>query len=978
MNRESDNPPESFLQDSLSDLMQRDVAAEWAADWIGREIDSYRLESLIGYGSYGVVFRAVRTDPYEQTVAIKLMPFRTGGPALTRRFQEECQALADLNHPGIAGILNAGVTSDHIPWLVMRLVDGCPIDDYVQSRHADWNTIAQLLADVAAAVEFAHTQGIVHCDLKPDNILVTSAGQVAVTDFGLAVRLDQMESGLVRSSWSPGTVGYSAPEMIASRQHASKSVDVYSMGAVLYKLLTGQTPHGQQGWLESLIATVKDNPVPINELNPAVPPSLIAVCERCLARDPDLRYSSVAELKADLLIFARGGQISAVADPVRSRARGRQRLQWLGGITAGCAMVVAIVLAVRSQPSGRTGVLDPPEAGLDSDLALAAKQRTNQRMIDHVLKDQIRPAVQFPKQLGDLDRQFLQLTEAKETMEDLLLSSPDDPKVIRRTGDANYLLAVAAHRLRRLPESLASYQRAEQLFETLRFRKLEDQTARFSIFSVRLAMATTVTDTAESHRLNGEALQMIEQLASENPGSLDYSDALATTLLNLANYESLQQDVRRLKESTSLAERALTIARSNCRQTQARPMHRKPIVAAAEVLRTVAAKSGNHRDAFRWSGVMRDEGILLTQEFRDPECGCRLFYAHTNCARDALNLGEVELARQSVTAAISLLTDLRQVIADWDDYEMSILGGLATIEHDVAAAERGDLTALQSSVSAETPLLLIRVTPGEFVMGSQSTAESGPSSDCERPAHTVQLTRGFQISRCEISVAQFREFVDSTDYVTEAEQNGLGSRGLDVKTGELVPKPDLVWRSPGFFQTDAHPVVCVSWNDAQEYCRWLSGISGRNCRLPTEAEWEYCCRAGSTTTFSTGNAAESLEASANCGDQSLTNACRFATEVAARNDKFPFTNSVGNYKANAFGLHDLHGNVEEWCSDWYDCGYYPKSPETDPAGPVEPATTRVVRGGSWYSDPMSCRSAARHESAPTTASTTTGFRVVVE
>jgi formylglycine-generating enzyme required for sulfatase activity len=167
----------------------------------------------------------------------------------------------------------------------------------------------------------------------------------------------------------------------------------------------------------------------------------------------------------------------------------------------------------------------------------------------------------------------------------------------------------------------------------------------------------------------------------------------------------------------------------------------------------------------------------------------------------------------------------------------------------------------------------------------------------------------------------------------------------------------LTWRWPGFDQTDDHPVVNVSWNDATAFCDWLSRQEGQEYRLPTEAEWEYACRAGTTTRFSFGDddtaLGESAWYSANSGNQ---------------------THPVGEKRPNAFGLYDMHGNIWEWCSDWYSADYYRRSPADDPRG-SEAAEDRVFRGGSWGVEPRLARTAYRGRGAPEYRCHFLGFRL---
>ncbi len=268
------------------------------------------------------------------------------------------------------------------------------------------------------------------------------------------------------------------------------------------------------------------------------------------------------------------------------------------------------------------------------------------------------------------------------------------------------------------------------------------------------------------------------------------------------------------------------------------------------------------------------------------------------------------------------------------------------------------------------------VPAGEFAMGTKDVTPMGELAICEQPRHVVRLTRPFWMGECEVTAGQFRQFVEATDYRTDAELTGDGVNGLDLLTGAVSQSTDRIWSSPGFPQTDQHPVVAVSRNDALEFCVWLSQLEGRTYRLPTEAEWEFACRAGSETPFACGELFDSMMG--NVADIALRGKFSGATEVAPWDDEFPFTAPVGSFQPNRFGLFDMHGNVGEWCLDWFDADYYRVSPTVDPRGPAGPTAWRVVRGGSWYNSPPHCRSACRHDGLRTAPSTTNGFRIVIE
>lgn len=274
------------------------------------------------------------------------------------------------------------------------------------------------------------------------------------------------------------------------------------------------------------------------------------------------------------------------------------------------------------------------------------------------------------------------------------------------------------------------------------------------------------------------------------------------------------------------------------------------------------------------------------------------------------------------------------------------------------AREHQEAWAKHLGVPVETTnsigMKLVLIPPGEFDMGSTQEeveqllkrAKEGnypswyvPNLPREAPRHRVRLTKPFCLATCEVTTGVFRKFVEEAAYKTDAEEDGKGSYGLD-KSGVYRRSPEFVWHNPGFVQTESHPVVDVSWNDATALCEWLSRKESKEYRLPTEAEWEYACRAGSASSYHFGDDATSLG--------------EYAWYASNSGDG---THPVGEKKPNAWGVHDMHGNVWEWCSDWFAAEYYAESPANDPVGPAS-GTSRVLRGGSWdqwaYPDFLRC------------------------
>jgi formylglycine-generating enzyme required for sulfatase activity len=253
---------------------------------------------------------------------------------------------------------------------------------------------------------------------------------------------------------------------------------------------------------------------------------------------------------------------------------------------------------------------------------------------------------------------------------------------------------------------------------------------------------------------------------------------------------------------------------------------------------------------------------------------------------------------------------------------------------------------------------LILLPPGEFTMGRTEeqfdellkAVKADPKlrgnymrmvtwSMLMMPAHRVRITRPFYMGATEVSVGQFRQFVEATGYKTEAER-GL-NHGVPYKGKRPMStwRKPMAWRKPPFKQGDDEPVMHLCWNDCVAFCKWLSEKEGQEYRLPTEAEWEYACRAGTTTPWNFGN---------------LANVGRKGREYAIWSDggqKFDVPHAVGRRKPNAWGLYDMHGNMWEYVSDWWHRLYYKESPINDPRGPEVQSEKgdqrRIIRGGSF-------------------------------
>ena len=234
--------------------------------------------------------------------------------------------------------------------------------------------------------------------------------------------------------------------------------------------------------------------------------------------------------------------------------------------------------------------------------------------------------------------------------------------------------------------------------------------------------------------------------------------------------------------------------------------------------------------------------------------------------------------------------------------------------------------------------------------------------------HRVHVA-AFAMSKYEVTRGQYAVFVKESGYLVESgcytREKGL----IDLNKG-------VGWQDPGFAQTDEHPVVCVNWKDATAYAKWLSSKAGKRFRLPSESEWEYAARAGTTTPQYWQPGTDATCAYANVMDATASGAMlgiNWSTESCT--DGFAYTSPVGQFKPNAFGLYDMIGNAWEWTDDCYHASYN-RAPVSGASWRATPCSRRVLRGGSWYFSPANNRAAMRYDASGASRFSYNGFRVV--
>ncbi|MFY9343355.1 MAG: bifunctional serine/threonine-protein kinase/formylglycine-generating enzyme family protein [Planctomycetota bacterium] len=1024
--------------------------------WIG----PYQILELLGEGGMGSVYLAEQQAPVKRRVALKLIKLGMDSRAVVNRFEQERQALALMQHDGIARVYDCGTSDRGQPFFVMELVKGVPLTAFCEQSKLSLPARLLLLRQVCAAVQHAHQKGVVHRDLKPGNVLVSDDGgklQIKIIDFGLAKAMGQklVEATLFTEAGQVvGTPEYMAPEQAdPTNADIDTRADIYSLGVMLYEVLVGSLPFPSQelrqaGMLEmqrmlrevepqkpsTRLSTAGDSSpaiagarrMSVGALHKALRHELDWVVLKALEKDRNRRYETANALSADLQRFLDHEPL--VAGPPSTGYRLRLFVQkHRGQVLAASAVLLALLgggIATfvqyrrAEQQATANGLLAAAETKA-KDEALREQRRAD---------DQTAAATRNAADLGAKVREFDQL--AGVVLYDRAVANEKElyPAWSHRIeammtwlrDDAGRLLAMRPE-IERTVEDLRARARPATAPELDADRRGHPRFAEFAALERRvgsLQHAQAIRGgraleepalSAEQQALGAEALntlawQRVAPLAAggeadertvwgEEPlglalarhaaakaggsaGELKIQDTLAWALLangqDAAAIEASRRawDLAPEEQSVAYERRVEAVEKAIAAATERLATMARELAALAAVL----GEQRSYRFELEAQRFLHDALTELLGKLESlanneqAEVDKRLFWAqqiqglslahpnskHTWAAvRAAVASNEkyagrkIELREQDITGLVPIGEN--PVTKLWEFYELrSAWDGKADPRAIAIPSHRADGSV---AMTGDTGIVFVLLPGGTFTMGAQQADPDGPNfdpqADGDETPHEVTLAPFF-LARHELTQGQWARLRTWDVRLRDPSQYKAGS--TNFLGGQI---------------TLAHPVEQVDW----EMCNTL--LTRHGLVLPTEAQWEYGCRGGTTTPWIV--AMEKLKEVANVADATARRGSSGWTYEAWA-DGHVCHAPVGSFAANAFGLYDVHGNVWEWCQDWrgdygapvrVDDGYRLAEPS---------ASDRCNRGGGFLNPAAVARSAIRVGYAPSIRFACLGIR----
>jgi formylglycine-generating enzyme required for sulfatase activity/serine/threonine protein kinase len=914
--------PANTLMSSSSDSLSPGLATH----------PDYEVKRELGRGGMGVVYlahnRMMGRDEVLKVMGQHLMDY----PGVLERFLREIRSVARLRHPNIVTAYHASRLGQSVVF-AMEYVEGLDLSRLVEIKGPMPVAHACLfIRQAALGLQHAHEKGLVHRDIKPGNLILSREGTTAtvkILDFGLAkaAREEKVEDNLTSPGQALGTPTYIAPEQITDAQTADIRADIYSLGGTLYFLLTGRPPFQAKTLYELYQAHISRLADPLNQVRPDVPAELAAVVARMMAKDPAERFQTPGEVAQALKPFC-----------TKANAVLKANVSAAGPAKAGPSTVEAAVAATQLETDADRQSVRPGNAA-GSTVARSGWES----MVD------------------------FQETERKTGAATEVAPRPWNPWVWSSVAVGVLILSVFAAWMGVVFKVKTSDGKGMIVLENVpKDSEILVDGDKITFAWPGVGKPLEIRAVPGQHKVEvkkdgfatfGEVVTVKADDSEEITVRLETGGSGESGFVPLFNGKDLtgwkthpSQPGNWYLENGVLVGSGSPLSHLYTERDDFSDFHLR--------VRARTNDHGNGGVCFRaqYEDLSQNEGF--PHGFGAQISAARLpFTGSLWVIPGGFFEGGV---RESPVAAgqwftLEIIAEGDRIVvmidgkitAKLDDGKSRFLRGHIALEQ-VNAEARVEFSSIEirelngthgpttpdpaapKEISNTIGMKLVLIPAGEFLMGSPDSDEEAYSQ--EKPQHNVRITRPFYLGVHEVTQGQYR-----------------------VITGE-VPS--------GFEGPNDLPMVNVSWTDAISFCNKLSEREGwkpfyqlgaevksgtEGYRLPTEAEWEYACRAGSTAKYSSGD------------DWDHGNAGRRIRPV-------------GQTQPNAWGLYDMHGNVREWCWDWYDPRYYAQSQAANPLGPPH-ASDRVNRGGSWDVHPRYCRSAYRDGLPPAYRSIYVGLRV---
>jgi len=907
-----------------------------------QRIGNFVVLCKLGEGGMGAVYKAHDPD-LDRIVALKLLPpHLAANPDFITRFHREAATAAKFTHHNLVQVHSAGEAAG-THFIAMEFVEGQSLKHHIEDcQRLDCHEALAIIIHAAEGLSYAWNKAkLIHRDIKPDNILLSTAGEVKVADLGLAKTIESISTDFTSTGTVMGSPHYISPEQARGDKEIDFHTDIYSLGATLYHMLAGRTPYQADTPMALMYKHVHEPPPDLGAVRPDCPARVAELVKKMMAKDRAKRPASYEELIAELTAARKAPGKPGTAG---SAAKSRKMMMLTGaGVVVAAAVVGVLVwqpwkqsgtgiLPVQSSSKGQAGSL-PHTVGVAAPVPGRAA----------VVTPPTQPSPQPPGTAATTPA-VPTTTVVVETAKpppppQVTATNIAQPTAISATGGQ---AAAKTEPPKPVPPPQVTTQptvptaTVRQETATTPATPTNDFIATVAALPPEKKLAAVLAKLKELNpNFDGKFAHKVEagavtELAISSVGVTDLTPVRALrSLKKLTVVPWAANQKGTLNELTALKELPLTMLW--CQNNPIRDL--APLKGMALTMLSI--------------GGTQVSDLVPLSEMKLTVLGCNDTAVDDLQPLEGMPLTVVWCQNTKVTDLTPLraapLQELRcdpSVAAQ----NVGVLRGIKTLTkiNDLTAAAFFMTTAMAKPVIAPRATVGVGSTPqkkmtialgsgvkmefilvpvGSFMMGSDKY------KDAEKPVHKVTLTKPFYIGKYEVTQEQWQKVMGD---------------------------------NPSRFKGAKNPVDMVSWDDCQKFVTKLKDRErGQTFRLPTEAEWEYACQAGSTTDYCYGDNADKL------GDYAWF-------KGNSRERTYP----VGQKKPNAWGLYDMHSNIAEWCQDVYH-GIYEGAP-ADGSARLDGGSLRVLRGGSWYSDATGLRSASRSGNPPGSRPSHCGLRVVVE